>query len=152
MKKLIKAKLTLLLSFLVVGSLSFAQDKVNISEFGASATNLYNSNGLEISAVKEECSINEGQKDLVFAFLTFENTTSQEMNIVFSIAQYYDNGLCNGCNEEGEYTYALTIPANSSISGDCNFEKSGTHVTLDNPNLAKEFSLVSLSITNLEIQ
>jgi hypothetical protein len=107
--------------------------------------------GVIFSVHREECSIAEGQKPLHYTFLKIENTTSESKNLRFNFGLQYAEG-CSGCDEFEENLVLMTIPANTTLIGDCSFENVKLSRLIYNPNLAGGWKFEKEVITNLTVK
>lgn len=88
-----------------------------------------------------------------FNFIRLTNKTNADINVSFKI-EYYYNGNCTTCGDDG-YLVNYRIPANSSISTNCN-ELSGQYGKLAVINKYKNRNygspLDKFEISNIEIK
>lgn len=86
-------------------------------------------------------------------FLRLTNKTNQEITVKFRVEYYYD-GNCTTCNNS-EYYHTFKIPANTSISTDCNsLREQYGHLGIISKYLNRDFGadLEKFEITNISVE
>ena len=129
-----------------------AQENFDATNLTSEWKVLKESNGLTFYVQKMACSQMYSKKDLIYVALKVENNTDQAIQIDYNFSLIYDE-TCSGCEVDGENRHSLTIPANSSIEGDCSNQGIGLDRIIENPNLAtKGWELKGIDIKNINLK
>ena len=140
----------LLVLFVFAGFASMAQQKINADQLSSDWTLLAVQNGVELYVQKSDCKVGNVEKPFTYGFLKVVNTTSEEKNVSFNIHLFYTDG-CAGCdNPNEEYKY-VNVPANESISTDCNFENGQLALLIRNPLQTDLQEFTHLSLIDLKV-
>ncbi len=100
---------------------------------------------------RAECKIEGLEKPLVYTFMKVENLSTTEKNLRYNFGLQYFEG-CTGCAEGYEFYYSLTVPAKSTIEGDCSFSVKELVRLIYNPNLAGGWKFEQPVIKNLIVE
>lgn len=143
--------LTLILSLLMSNSIN-AQTNFDAENLSFEWTTLKEANGLKFSVQKMACSQMYSEKDLIYVALKVENTTNASITFDYNFSLIYDEA-CSGCEVDGENRHSMTIPANSTIAGDCGNQGIGLDRIIENPNLSTTgWELKGIDIKNINLK
>jgi len=70
------------------------------------------------------CNFSEGEVQMEYIFLKFSNLTNIAVNISYRVEYYYVGTGCATCTNN-EYIYTINVPANGSITTNCDFKSAG---------------------------
>lgn len=70
------------------------------------------------------CNFSQGTVQAEYIFLRINNLNAISKTVSFRIDSYYKGSGCGTCNND-EYLFSFQVPANGTISADCNFTETG---------------------------
>lgn len=138
------------LLFLLI-SVSLSAQTNGRSDNASSWEPLHSSNEVTISGRLDECVMTKGQLPVTYAFLQISNTSSESRTVTFSFGLQYVEG-CSSCGENSEFVTEITIPANSTIEGNCQFKRPELNRPVSNPNLEGGWEFEAINISNVSIK
>lgn len=147
MKTITLIRTSLAVLFASVSCLASAQTTSSTSDW----TLLHEKDGIQIYSREESCSISDQyQKPCDYAFLKIVNTTPTEKFVYYNFGLLYTEE-CNGCQDDTEFSYGVSVPANDSLEGDCSFGRKELSRIIRNPNLEGGWNFEQVNITNPQI-
>jgi len=135
---------TLLLLTVLVSSLSFGQGS------GEEWKMIHEENGVQFFGKEIYCTNQVEVKPSFYAFLKIENTTSQEVRLIYTLAMEFEEG-CSGCDLDSEFGTTISIPAQSVVEADCSLSQPSLFRIIRNLNLPGGWEYQSMKIANLII-
>ncbi len=111
-------------------------------------TLLEDKEGVKFYVSFQEVELTKGFKPYSVMYVKVENTLEKEVSISFSLAAFFKEG-CAGCVEP-ESIVQLVIPANESLEGSQELNKSGMQRVIFNPNVANNFEFQSAGISTYQ--
>lgn len=137
--------------FSFISLASFSQDIKSKETIGVEWQNLETKEGINFQVRKDEYSVIEGQKPLIYTFLKLTNETTEDKMVHFNFGLQFKEG-CSGCENGYEYTVDIVIPAMTQIEGDCDFKNQLLTRLIVNPNLQGGWAFENIILTNLTIE
>ena len=144
MKKKLFSVVVAISTVLCVNAQSLEQPNTDWSE-------LTRKDGVIFWVKHQECSIVETQKPLQYAMMRVENTTNEKKQLSFNFGIQYTD-VCSGCDDFSENHVDISIEPNSTVEGDCTFEKHLLTRLIYNPNHNHGRTFVKEVITNLTVK
>lgn len=151
MKKIMNLKRIIAFAILILSFGSYGQGKINYDEISSQWSLVQTTDGIEIYVMKVECKLSEKFKPSEWLFYKFKNTTNKAKDLAFVPVYRYAEG-CVNCGEKFEATISTSIPANTFIEGNCNFENRMLTYCIKNPNLMGGWMLTQIEIKNITIK
>lgn len=124
---------TLLLSFKMDNNEVFSDSKISIKATTVGCNDIKNGTNKE------------------YVFLTFENKTSNKLEVTFLTEVYYDN-KCYSCNNEAEFTQTIVLNPNEVIGGDCTNKSVSNSIFSKMLDGVSNSKLTSYSIKNVVVK
>lgn len=132
-----------LLFFLAISVLLFG--------FIAPSSEVYTSNKISITATKTGCNDIKNGTHKEYVFLTFQNKTSNTVEVTFLTEVYYDN-KCYSCNNEEEFTQKIILKPNEVISGSCDNKSVSNSIFSKMLDGVSNSKLTNYSIKNVSVK
>ncbi len=150
MTKSIFLKKGLIAFLLLITSSSFGQNNEKF-KLSSDWQLLENASEVNFYVKRTECTVAGFKLPLIYTFMKIENLSNQPKSILFNFGLQYTEG-CNGCEAGKEHAAYITIPAKTSLEGDCNFKETQLTQLINNPNLSGGWKFERPVITNLIIE
>lgn|SRR3989338_1100142 len=135
---------TLILFAFLFSSMSYGQ--VNSEEWKI----IHEENGVKFFGKEIYCTNDSEEKPSFYAFLKIENTNSQEVRLIYTLAMEFEEG-CSGCDLDSEFGTTITIPAQGTVEADCSLSQPSLYRIIRNLNLPGGWEYQSMKIVNLII-
>lgn len=149
MKKNLLPLLFAIFTVVFTGNYSYSQSVID-TEIKSSWELLHEENGISIYGKLGECLMAKDQLPAKHAFLKITNHNSTEVTVNYTFGLQYAEG-CASCDENSEYNATITIPANSSVEGDCDVMPRILNRVVSNPNLQGGWEFESIKISNITL-
>lgn len=133
--------------FILLGMTAFSQNKIEASHLTKEWTLLHSSNGVEMYIQYGECKMGNVPEPFQYGMIKLVNSSSVEKTIVYNIERHYTDG-CVGCNMTDENVSTKVVPANTTITGNC---ENGNSVLIKNPLQTMFLDLKYLQLTTIKI-
>ena len=133
--------------FMFFGMTSFAQNKIEANDLTSEWTLLSSKDGVELYIQSGECTMGNVPEAFQYGMIKLINSNSTEKTVVYNIERHYSDG-CVGCNKTDEDVSIISIPANSTITGNC---ENGISVLIKNPLQTMYLEFNYLQLTTFKI-
>lgn len=145
MKNMNLSKWFTVVIFALLSATTFGQTEVSAADLTSEWQLMQVENGVQLSVRRDICTVEGAPKKFDYSFAKMVNTTNVDKTVVFQLAVQYDTD-CYGCTANVESVQSVTIPANSSLSCDCNFEQMALAKLINNLNFDDGRKFVSLKL------
>ena len=129
------------------GSLSLAQTEVSAN---SEWTLIHEVDGISFYGKEQLCSNPTEKLPTNYAFIKIVNANDRNVNLNYAIGLQFEEG-CSGCDFDSEFSTLISVPASSSIEGNCSLENPALQRIIRNNNLPGGWEFQSMKIVNLLI-
>lgn len=146
-------KKSLFTAFALVFVALSAQSQVSMSadELSNDWSFVKEENGIKMFIKTGECLMsNDPNKPFTYGWIKLENTTSTEKDVNFHFNLFYTDG-CAGCDSHYEEYKSVSVPANTTLTTDCDFEINDLSILIRNPYQLEYQEFKSLTLTDLKV-
>ncbi|MDX2360463.1 MAG: hypothetical protein QNK23_06630 [Crocinitomicaceae bacterium] len=150
MKKMKLSNLFYVVLIAFLGTSAFGQTEVSASDLTSEWQLMQENNGVQFFVRRDICTVEGAPKQFDYSFANMVNTTNVDKTVVFQMAVQYDSD-CYGCTANVESVQTITIPANSSLAGDCTFEQRDLSKLINNLNFDDGRTFESLKLIEFKV-
>jgi len=136
-------------SIFLLGFSSYSQNSLNSEELTINWLTLHTQNDIELQVRKSPCDLEGVPKEFTYGFIKIINSTSEDIEIQFSIELDYTDG-CTGCDSPNEDVRTVLVKANSSIDTDCSVNNNLLSFLINNPYQLDHKNLVKVRLVGFK--
>jgi hypothetical protein len=151
MNSFIKKSLLTLIALVFIGFSAQSQVSMNAADLKTDWSLLTEKDGIKMYIKKGECQMsNDPNKPFTYGWIKVENTNSSAKYVEFHFNVLYADG-CAGCDSHANEYKTVSIPANTTLTTDCEFKTPELGLLIHNPYQLNLQEFKSLTLTDLKV-